>query len=426
VRKTRTTIAAGHSGCSATPADTAVFTECLSVTGLSLIVTVPVDGPPGFPSEQARATGPALLPDGQLPSWVIDGREDAMRRGSWFVLAATLVALAGCSSGVAGTPQASAAAGNLAQALAVVPAAAGSAMAVDQAAMKQRWGVVEVNSSTDPSSDSYAEYLHHLLGYVAVSGLAEYAATMPEDYGWGWADVDWAVDISGPDAPPARVYRLRDDLDMAVVTASMDEHYERSGPDTRPTYKVDLAKAGSSVPFVGGAVVLPDKRLVVDGASPAEVLAVIEGTAEDLGSTDTGKAMLAAAPGAESLIVGWGASACQNPKGGIRPGTAEPTTAALGSVTWWVSGTVDETHALAGAGYPDASASTADVPRRTELVTNGTSQVTGQPYAKILGATTVTATGTELGYRMNAMQRAGHVVTLWAQRDAPWAFCGSA
>ena len=49
----------------------------------------------------------------------------------------------------------------------MVPSAAGSAMAVDQAAMKQRWGLAEVTSATDPDSDAYSEYLHHLTGYLS-------------------------------------------------------------------------------------------------------------------------------------------------------------------------------------------------------------------------------------------------------------------
>jgi hypothetical protein len=352
-----------------------------------------------------------------------------MRRSLWLVLAATLVTLAGCSSGVSGEPQRGTAGGNLAEALAVVPVSAGSAVAVDQAAMKERWGVTEVDSSTDPGSDAYREYLRHLAQYITAGRLIQYAAVMPEDYGWGWADVDWAVDITAQGEPVVTVYRLRDDLDMAVVTGSLDERYVRSGPDTRPVYEFNLKKTGSGTAFLTGATVLPDKHLVVAGADIAAVLDLIDGKSEGLAATATGQAMLAAVPDAEGVVVGWGAAACQNPqtlpRSAADVSTAATATAALGSVTWWAIGVVDETRAAVGAAYPDAGAAAADQPRRAELVTSGTSLVSGKPYAEVLGRTTVTAADVQLQYRMDAMERATSVVNMWAQRDAPWAFCGS-
>jgi len=356
-----------------------------------------------------------------------------MRRSLWLVLAAAWVGLAGCSSGVSGEPQPATPDSNLADALAVVPASAGSALAVDQAAMKQRWGAADVNSSSDPDSDAYREYLHHLTDYLVAGDLVVSNEKMREDYGWNYADVDWAVESSSPDDPPARVYKLRDTLDMTVVTTSMDDHYQRSGPDSRPVYKLDLKNVEGRPPFLLGAVVIPDQHLVIDGADPSAVLAVIDGTAAGFGETPTAQQMLVAVGDAEGVIAGWGASACQNP-GPALPATTSTTRPslgpdaeldALGTVTWTAVGVSDETHASASAGYPDATAAAADTPRRDDLVTNGTSRVTRQPYTEILGPTTVSAAGDQVRYRMDAITHPTRLVSLWSRRDAPWAFCGS-
>ena len=33
---------------------------------------------------------------------------------------------------------------------------------------------------------------------------------MRDDYGWNYTDVDWALEITAPNDPPARVYKLRE------------------------------------------------------------------------------------------------------------------------------------------------------------------------------------------------------------------------
>jgi hypothetical protein len=339
------------------------------------------------------------------------------------ILAGTLVT-AGCAA-EAGTPQPAPPTSALAAALAVVPDGAGGALATDHAAMKKRWGMSDITSATDTGSAGYDEYLDHLGDAIVAGGLVRTVATMAESYGWSWLDVDWAVETTTSGAPPAVVYKLRDDLDMSVVTSSLDKTYQRSGPDSRPVYELDLKKSGGVPPIVGDVVVLPDRHLVVGGNDPAPVLAVIDGTAPGLAATPTGQAMLMATPTAESLILGWDAGACL--AAGRGSGSSATTSGGpdnLGRMDWWVTGVVDETHAMAEAGYRDPAAASADAPARATLVSTGRTSTSGLRYAEVLGPTTVSAAGSQVQYRMDAMPRSSVLAGMWARGDLPWAICG--
>ena len=147
--------------------------------------------------------------------------------------AVTILLVGGCTSAQSGAPQpagstaaSSAASGSaaaaptadLTAALAVIPAGTTQVTFTDQAAAKARWGSQGVNSTTDRDSAEFAAYLKKAMRSPVIGKLGPYLRTMT-DWGWNGLDVDWEVTVPSPTGAPVTVFKLRDDLDMAAVTA---------------------------------------------------------------------------------------------------------------------------------------------------------------------------------------------------------------
>ncbi len=100
------------------------------------------------------------------------------------------------------------------------------------------------------------------------------ATSVLTDAGLTDADIEWAASASGdePD-PPARVWKISDDVDVEVVAAALEEAgYERSGPRERPT-------------FTAGEVSLAldrDEEVIVSGPDVDALLDVVADDADSL------------------------------------------------------------------------------------------------------------------------------------------------
>jgi len=338
----------------------------------------------------------------------------------------------GTTASVPASPTAEPGSATLSTALGTVPAGSTTVEFSDEVAKMQRWNLTHpLDVSDDEAMHTYITESSKVP--AAGSSMAANAMTMVEEYGWSWFDVDWAVTVNDQGAPPVSIHQLRDDLDMTVVVDSMDEHYTRSGPDDRPVYTLDLAKSAGAPPFIGGAVVLPDRHLVVSGTSPDAVLATIDGSSPAL-TDDPAVAALAADLGApEFLSLQLGASACSDPAAAIVGSGMTPEQLKelleselmqeLATPTAIAVAVYDSTTGAVIAAYPDADTAAAERPRRTVLLEDGSSLVTKQPYTELLGTPTIAASGNLLRYDFTDLDPAGRLYQVVMTRDAPWSFC---
>ncbi len=294
----------------------------------------------------------------------------------------------------------------------------------DQAAAKARWGSQAVNSSTDQDSAEFAAYLKKAMQSPVIGNLGPYLRTMT-DWGWNGLDVDWEVTVPSQTGAPVTVFKLRDDLDMASVTAGLDARGERSGPDSRPTYRLGTDKIDGIVSLMN-VTVLPDRHLLIAGAEPADVVAAIGRAQPD--SILSGLA--AAVGGAEYLTIAVGEQACV-PAAAVIGGRATTTAASaaagqfsgLKPVTAVAVASTGDSTGTVVAEYADPATAAADQQARTALLEDGTSVLTQQPYAELLGPATLAPSDSALRYEFAALPTANRLAQMTQRRDEPWAFC---
>jgi len=136
------------------------------------------------------------------------------------VIAALLCGAVSCSNRETGTPVIAKRSASLQQALGLVPSSAVQVEFADTAA------ATLPDSAKDP--ELWKQYMAKARASAAESGPVNESGAMT-DWGWNALDVDWEIRMSDQ-GPPVSIYKLRDSLDMDVVTDSLGEtqvHPER-------------------------------------------------------------------------------------------------------------------------------------------------------------------------------------------------------
>lgn len=314
--------------------------------------------------------------------------------------------------------------------MATVPASTGFEF-VDAAAMKARWGMADLTSSVDIDGPRWKAYVEHARNAPA-GPIAAYTVTMVEDWGWSWLDVDWSISPT-LDGPPKTVYSLRDGLDMQTVIRSLTDHgYTRSGPDDRPSFRVDLSKAGVAPPFFA-ATVLPKQHLLVTGESPDAVLAAIDDPSSSPPGSDI-TARLLAGPAPEYAFVTVGAGACTALMPDLGSGASPSEVAAsmqatldklkdLHPIDGWAVMSTDDTRAVITTDFLSAEHAQADADARTTMMKDGTSATTHGPLSGIFTVTGTQVSGRVLSYRLTVPAGVGRLTSMVMSRDTPWAIC---
>jgi hypothetical protein len=303
----------------------------------------------------------------------------------------------------------------------------------DDAAMKKRWGAEDVTSRTDPDSQAFKDYLDHSRTATG-NNLMAYAIVMARDWGWGGLDVQWMVSPMGRSGPPVAVYQLRPDLDMSMVVDSFEQQgFSRSGPDDRPAFHAELGKIKGAPPFFD-ATVVPDKHLLVTGASPDNVLAVIDDPSASLVDNPTLVRLLTGVTAPEFAWITLGGDACLSPVDVVGPvaDPAEVSKAISGmrdalADTHPIDGaaavTIDDSTAVVTTDFADLAAAAADATIRPAMLDGGTSVVTKRPYTELFTVQDTDVQGRLLRYDLTMTRRAADLPNMILQRDIPWAYC---
>lgn len=294
----------------------------------------------------------------------------------------------------------------------------------DQAARLRRWNITRPVRATDIEVlQRFGRQVSVLPSAVDSSLPALTQAMLKNGWGWSWIDADWSVLVTG-DGGPHNVLKLRDDLDMSVVTASLRRYYDESGPADRPVYALDLAKATAGVPFTSTVTVLPAKHLLVSGPAPAPFLAAIDGKTASMSTDPTVPTLTAATGPAEYTMVRIGGQVCTKLSGRVKDEVStlighEP----LAAPTALALAVKDNTHGVVVVRYADPATAATEQPRRTALLSKGRSPLTQQPYTKVLGPVMIQAGGPNLTYRFDALPNPVRLSQMMANRDQPWAWC---
>lgn len=342
-------------------------------------------------------------------------------------MAVAVLALSSCSSGDPGTPTPAEAAPTLQQALALVPASVGQVEIVNQAAAKKRWGLAELTGSayTDKSqADKLKDFMEHSQTSAAGVGLLSYSATM-DDWGWNGLDVDWEARYAGKSGPPVTISKLRDNLDMKVVTDSLTAHkFKQSGSGDELRFDGDLMNPDGRM-FLGGVTVIPSQHLLISATAD---LAELPATGSSLGDNETATTLTAGLDPADYLALSVGPAACIDPVTALgsnaSPAQAKEAAAklgTLGAIGGAAAAVLDDEHSQVRTSYADDAAATADLPARQKLLKDGLSIAGQQPYAELFPGT-VKADGTFLQYDLTP-QISARVPRAIQQRDTPWALC---
>jgi hypothetical protein len=350
--------------------------------------------------------------------------------------AVTVTAASGTGSTAGSSPSApadGAVTGALADALHTVPADVTSVWFTDDAAMKKRWGAEDVTSQTDPESQEFKNYLDHSRT-AAGNNLMAYAMVMAQDWGWGGLDVQWMIAPMGRGGPPVAVYRLRSGLDMSVVVDSFQKHgFTRSGPDDRPAFHADLGKVKGAPPFFD-ATVLPDKHLLVTGASSDNVLAVIDDPSASLADNPTLVRLLTGVTKPEFAWITLGGDACLSLAAVLGP-RASPAqvSKAISGLQDALEGThpldaaaavtIDDRTAIVTTDFADPAAAAADAKIRPAMLTGGDSMITQRPYSELFTVQHTEVQGRVLRYDLTMTRRPADLPNMIQQRDMPWAYC---
>lgn len=295
------------------------------------------------------------------------------------------------------------------------------------AAAKKRWGLSEVNSSTLPTPEKNPDLWHRWFEKstwsAAGSNLQTYSGSM-EDWGWNALDVDWEV-RSYPKGPPVIISKLRDDLDMKVVTDSLTAHkFTSSGSGDALRFDRPLSDAGNVDIFLSGVTVVPSKHLLVGTAETSWAAPAADSS---VGNNATVQALVAGLPeSVDYLSLGLGPNGCVRdlPRSMTAEQLAEMKRrlGTIKTIDGWAAAVTDDTHAVIRTQYADPATATADLPARQQLV-QGKSSATNAAYSDQFDAT-VSAEAALLRYDVTLKRGGRAIAQLVQQRDTPWAFCG--
>jgi len=335
------------------------------------------------------------------------------------VIAALLCGAVSCSNRETGTPVIAKRSASLQQALGLVPSSAVQVEFADTAAAKKRWGMSQVNSSTLPDSakdpELWKQYMAKARASAAESGPVNESGAMT-DWGWNALDVDWEIRMSDQ-GPPVSIYKLRDSLDMNVVTDSLVKHkFIRSGSGGAPRFDRDIADARGVLIFLSGVTVVPAEHLMV--GTPEKAWAAPAPGSSLAGSATVGTLTAGLPPAIDYLQLAVGPAACIAPRSPSLP-TTQPE---LKTISAAAEAVTDDSHAIVRTQYADQAAAADDLDARRTLLRGNSSQ-TRAPYSTLFTGT-VTAHATTLRYDLTLTRGGSTVRQLIYRHDVPWAFCG--
>lgn len=338
------------------------------------------------------------------------------------VASVTAVLLCGaisCSNRESGAPMMAQRSANLQQALGLVPSSVAQLEFADMAAAKKRWGMSQVNSSTLPTPakdpELWKQYMSRARASAAESGLVGESGGMT-DWGWNALDVDWEIRMRNQ-GPPVSIYKLRDSLDMNLVTDSLVTHkFTRSGSSDAPRFDRTIADSSGVLIFVSGVTVIPAEHLMVNTADKAWAAPA---PGSSLADSATVASLTAGLPSAiDYLHLSVGANPCIAPRD---PGSPV-TKVELKKISAAAEAVTDDGHAVVKTQYADQAAAAADLDARRALLQGHSSQ-TRAPYSNLFTGT-VTAHATTLRYDLTLTRGGSTVRQLIYQHDTPWALCG--
>lgn len=312
----------------------------------------------------------------------------------------------------------------MAIALATVPAGSTSVEFSDEAAKLRQWNITRPVRASDTEMLRRWIQQDQLIPTAVSDWVPAMTQVMLQDgwgWGWSWLDVDWSVSVTA-DGPPHSVIKLRDDLDMSVVTASLKRHYTESGPADQPAFSLNLDKGIDSVPFVAPVTVLPGQHLMILGASPASFLATIHGTSASMSTDPTVLALTSRIGLAEYLMLRTGVHACSHQLQTSAETTSEPGAEKVIAPVALALADADDTHSKVITRYADADDARADRPRRSTLLAKGQSPTTRESFGKLLGPVTISQSGPDLTYDFTA-PAAPRLIDQMQRGDDPWAWC---
>lgn len=320
------------------------------------------------------------------------------------------------------------------EAMEVLPADAESILFTDLAGARERLGYGDLTSES--SQSQFESYIKDSMESPwALSTLGQYFQVMDE-WGWSFVDVEWEALLMGEDSN-ATALKFHDDLDMGVVEASFeDKGYERSDVQGFPAYALNLSETDSAeviAPLLN-VVVLPDQHLLLTGPDAESLIDTVTGDADPLADSDVASDLVASLDAPEFLTLSAGESSCVDPAEALgESGTPEAQEALasdladlrdpeghVAAITIGDDGPV----ARVVVGYGDSETAEADAESRQELLDNGASIATGEPYAELLGAE-VDSDGDLIRYELTTDKARLSLSQMVQRRDVPWAFCSA-
>ena len=345
--------------------------------------------------------------------------------------AALVVLLSACTSTVEGTTSSSTAGGSggdrLAEALALVPATAGSAEIIDLATSKERWGLTSVSSETAGSAEA-----NEFVSKLAATGLGSSLLTYQSLFtGAGWSGLDVELEIRPQvDGPPVTIHRLRRTLDMQkVIDAFVADGMTRGGAEDAPFFRAASIGDGKfGRVFLSGVTVYPALHLVVAGPEGSWSVPAADASLAAAAGVST---LVADLPPADHVAVDTGSRACVDPVGALgvklTPAAVQRFLGALDAagdrqpvIGTLVAVTGDDVGQIR-VGYADQAAATADLPVRTKILESVESPFTQRPYSELFTVES-SVVGTTLRYAVS-MERPAILLRTRQMRDTPWAFC---
>jgi hypothetical protein len=341
-------------------------------------------------------------------------------------VAVVAVTLSGCGRS-AGTATPAGAPAPVRQALQLVPASVTQVEFADQAAAKKRWGLADLTGSAFIDKSQAAkrkEFIQHSMQSASGVELLTYAAMM-DDWGWNAMDVDWEVRYFRANQPPVTINKLRDGLDMTVVTKSFTDHgFRQTGSGDELRFDGNLSNAGARA-FLRGVTVIPSRHLLIMARPEGAKLPAADSS---LGSNDTAEQLTAGMNPIDYVALSVGPDACLDPVAAlgrsVSPEQAKEAAAKLGTfgtIGGAAAAVIDDEKALVRTIYADDAAAAADLAARQKLMTDGRSLVSQERYSKIFPGS-VTADGKFLQYDLTPAKSA-QIMQSVHRLDTPWAWC---
>lgn len=349
------------------------------------------------------------------------------RRFAAILAAAAVLTTAGCSGdgerddGGTDTPSA------YQQALEHLPSSVATFEFRDVATTEQRLG-------TDDETDADAYLKASAESSWGVSSLTEHLAA--GETPWTATDVEWEVQIGDPG--PMTIRALADDVDLEAAIGELeDAGYTSESHDDGTLLTADMDDFESddvrTYLELGMAIlVLPDEHLVVSSIDSERIAAYTdsEETLADAGTLDRlvdGESM-----DIEYVFAQVGPQPC-DPAGLLGPEVspeaakrAVQKSADLGTpiAATLAVGAIDDTlKASAHLRFGDEEAAGADVDPRTDVLEDGTSLVTNEPYSDYFTVDDISVDGDVETIVMEPDTSPNQVLSMVMQRDAPFLMC---